>query len=222
MAIDQIIDRKTMESTLSPPALDRLDADELFMLGLKASTAGDSGSALACLKLCIAKAPDHARAHWALAAEYAALRMPERATTHFARAVELDPAQPVARFQYGLLRLTSGDTAGAESIWAPLDALSEEDPVRRFKRGLLHMVRDQFHEALALIQAASDDPAVDPALRNDMQMIIARIESARTAGVAGRCADPSHTAPAATPAVEDRSVQSHLAFTAYASGGGRH
>src|SRR5687767_8793798 len=95
--------------------LELLDADELLMLALQASGGGDSAAAIAYLKLALSKAPSDARAHWAIAAEYAALKMPERAAQHFASSVELDPAQPVARFQYGLLMLTSGRIAEAET-----------------------------------------------------------------------------------------------------------
>lgn len=215
-----------------PHHLDRVDrvvATVRTALGLRASTTGDSAAALAYLKRAVARAPDHAQAHWALAAEYAALRMPDRAAEHFARTVEIDPAQPIARFQYGLLRLTSGDVPAATALWAPLDDLLPTDhPVRQFKQGLLHMVADQFEPALRLIRAAADHPAVDPALRKDMEMTIARIEAAQ-AGGAKAATPPPATLPAAQEAgaagTADVSAHSHLALSAYSgsgSGGRRH
>lgn len=188
--------------------LDLLDADELFMLGLQSSGAGDAGSALGYFKLALARSDRHAKAHWALAAEYAALKMPERAAQHFASAVELDPQQPVARFQYGLLLLTSGQVGAAQEVWAPLDALDAQDPVRLFKEGLLLMVRDEFDASLASLRAALAHPGLDPALARDVEMTIGRIEQARAAGPAG----------AAAPAPVAESVESHLAFSAYRSG----
>lgn len=200
-------------ATQPSPALDTLDADELLMLGLRASAEGAGGEALAYLKLAVAREPAHAKAHWALAAEYASLRMPDRAREHFARAVELDPAQTVARFQYGLLCLTQADLAAAEPIWQPLDELPAEHPIRLFKQGLLAMVADRFDEALALIRRAMADPGVDPALRRDMEMTVANIEAAVAAG--------APAASAATPASAEPElpIESQLALSAYRSGG---
>lgn len=204
-----------MDATQADP-LDVLDAQELFALGLRASTGGNSAAALAYLKRAVTKAPDHAQAHWALAAEYAALRMPDRAAEHFARTIAIAPDQPIARFQYGLLRLTSGDVAMATSLWAPLDTLPPDHPVRQFKQGLLHMVADEFEPALERIRAAASHPNVDPALRRDMEMTISRIETARAAPPTDATATPQ---PNAEPA--DVSAHSHLALSAYSSGGGR-
>jgi tetratricopeptide (TPR) repeat protein len=118
----------TSENTNMPDspvtALDALDADELLMLGLRANAVG-GGDSLGFFKLAVAHDPAHAKAHWALASEYASLRMPERAREHFARAVELDPAQPVARFQYGLLCLTQGD------VTCTIERATPETMVRR-------------------------------------------------------------------------------------------
>jgi Flp pilus assembly protein TadD len=195
--------------------LELLDADELFMLGLQSSTAGDSGSAIAYLKLTLSKAPSHAKAHWALGAEYAGLNMPDRAAEHFASAVELDPAQPVARFQYGLLMLTNGQLERAEAIWEPLEELQTNDPVRLFKEGLLHMVRDEFEAALSSLRAALAQPALDRTLARDVEMTIARIEQQP------RPAQAAPNGPASEPdvGVPVVSVESHLALSAYLTGG---
>src|SRR5262245_58116607 len=179
---------------MSTTPLDLLDADELFMLGLQSSVKGDSGSALGYFKLALSKSPSHAKAHWAIAAEYAALKMPERAAPHFASAVELDPNQSVARFQYGLLLLTGGQISQAEAVWEPLDSLAATDPVRLFKQGLLHMVRDEFDKALATLRDALAQPGIDAALGRDVEATIARIEAAQRDGVAAP-ATPAMAAP---------------------------
>ena len=192
------------------PALAALDAEELVMLGLRA--ADERGESLGFFKLAVARDPGHAKAHWALAAEYAALRMHERALDHFARAVELDPAQPVARFQYGLLCLTQGDVAKATALWEPLDRLDAEHPVRLFKQGLLAMVEDRFDSALALIRRAMAQPGVDPALRRDMAMAIRNIEATLTR-------PPATAASAADAEAGEVTIESQLALSAYRGGG---
>ncbi|HEV7913039.1 MAG TPA: hypothetical protein VGP22_04690 [Albitalea sp.] len=197
--------------------LDALDADELFMLGLQSSTAGDSGSAVGYFKLALSKSASHAKAHWALAAEYAALKMPDRAALHFASAVELDPHLTVARFQYGLLMLTGGQVAQAESIWEPLGSLEPRDPIRLFKEGLLHMVRDEFDAALSSLRTALAHPSLDPALARDVEMTIGRIEAVQKTGAASSTAEAAPDRDASNaPAV---SIESHLALSAYRTGG---
>lgn len=210
-------------SNTTVAALDALDADELLTLGLRASAAGAAAEALGYFKLAVSRQHDHAKAHWALAAEYAALPMPERAREHFARAVELDPGQTVARFQYGLLCLTQADLVQAEAVWAPLDELHPEDPLRLFKQGLLDMVADRFDSALALIRRAMADASVDPALRRDMAMTIANIESALQAAGATAQA-PLQDGPAPEEPGGDVTIESQLALSAYRIGGsdGRH
>lgn len=193
-------------------ALDALDADELLMLGLRAEAEG-SGESLGFFKLAVARDPAHAKAHWALAAEYASLRMPDRAHEHFGRAVELDTQQPVARFQYGLLCLTQGDVAQAQALWQPLDRLDADNPIRLFKRGLLEMVGDRFDMALALIRRAMAHPGVDPALQRDMAMTIGNIEASVS------CAASEAATPATTEGEEELPIESQLAISAYHGGG---
>lgn len=197
-------------------SLNLLDANELFALGLRASAAGDGGPALAYLKLALSKAPGHAKAHWAIATEYAALGMMDRAAEHFARAVTLDPGQPVARFQYGLLHLSSGDAVQARALWAPLDELPADSPLRLFKDGLLHMAQDEFDQALALLEAGLAHPDVLGPLRRDMEMAVSRIR-----GVVQVSAQHGCTVAEPAPADDEVLVQSHLALSAYATGGGR-
>lgn len=188
--------------------LDLLDANEFFMLGLQSSGNGDSGSAIGYFKLALSRDERHARAHWALAAEYAALKMPDRGTQHFARAVELDPHQPMARFQWGLLLLTSGEIDKAQSVWEPLDALDAHDPVRLFKQGLLLMVKDEFEQSLHTLRGALARPGLDPALARDVEMTISRVEQAQTSGADNL---------AGTSAPVSESLETHLAFSAYRS-----
>jgi tetratricopeptide (TPR) repeat protein len=205
-----------MQTPHTPVFLDSLDANELLMLGLRASSEGAGADALGYLKHAIAKQPDSSRAHWALAAEYASLRMPDRAKEHFARSLEIDPSPPVARFQYGLLMLTQGDVAQATAIWAPLDALAAEDSVRLFKDGLLLMAQDRFEEALDHINKAMTAPGVEPALKQDMKMVLARIEAAQR-GDGAPAADAAKQAGQAT-ASNQPSIESQLALSAYGGG----
>jgi Flp pilus assembly protein TadD len=199
-----------------PPApLELLAADELLALGLRASASGDAASALSFYKLAVERHPGHARAHWILGAEYAALQLPERAQEHLARAVDLDPAQPVARFQLGLLRLTRGEVEGAEQAWRGLDDRPADDPLRRFGLGLLLLARGRPAEARPELQAAAGDPATDPALRRDLEAVLARIAEGDADLRAAACLDPQG---GLGPSPAESSIESHLALSAYAGG----
>jgi tetratricopeptide (TPR) repeat protein len=208
---------------------DNLDADELLMLGLRASIEGAGGDALAYLKRAIEKRPDDAKAHWAIAAEYASLRMVDRARDHFARSLQVDPTPPVARFQYGLLMLTQGALQEARSIWLPLDALDAAHPVRLFKTGLLQMAEDQLDAALQSLQLALAAPGLDPALQRDILGMVQQIEATPRADAA-TAPSPRPAALAAAPdaptpaAADEVSVESQLALHAYRNtpGGASH
>lgn len=197
---------------MPPPSSQvELDAEELFRLGLKASTDNDSASALGFLKAALQKDPAHARASWLLGAEYAQLGMMDRARQAMARALELDPELTGARFQFGLLYLTNGETVLATEIWAPLTKLPDDNPYKLFKEGLLHMVRDEFDIALSMIGKALSLPSADPALKKDMQMIIEQIEAVLAQKTA---TDSLHGSPS-DDADKGSTAQDQLRFTAY-------
>jgi len=204
-------------ASLPPPApLELLETDELLALGLRASAAGDAASALSFFKGALARHPRHAQAHWMLGAEYAALQLSDRAHEHLARAVELDPAQPVARFQLGLLRLTRGDVEGAQQTWQALDERPADDPLRRFGRGLLLLVRGRPAEARLALRAAADDPATDPALRRDLEVVLGRIAGGEAS--VPRAAAPDRVSVRDGPSLAEAPIGSHLALSAYAGG----
>ena len=204
-------------ATLPPSApVELLETDELLALGLRAGAGGDTASALIFFKLAVVRDPRHARARWMLGAEYAALRLPEPAHEHLAHAVELDPAQPVARFQLGLLRLTRGDVEGAEQAWQGLDDRPADDPLRRCGRGLLLLARGRPAQARLQLRAVADDPSTDPALRRDLEAVLGRIPG----GDAGMlvAAPPEPQAVHDEPPSAAASAESHLALSAYPAG----
>lgn len=198
-----------MTTTTTSDTYAELDAEELFHLGVKASRDGRDADALRFLKLAIERAPGHAQAQWVLGAEYAGLGMPDRAREHLGAAVNLDPSLDTARFQWGLLELTSGQVDAAQEIWVPLDALAETHPLRLFKQGMLELARDDMGTALHSLQRALKDPALDAALRKDIEMVVKQIEASRSA---------AQGSPAVTEEPGDSGVENHLMLSAYQRG----
>ncbi len=87
-------------------------------------------------------------------------------------AVGMAPDYALARFQLGLLELTSGDGGAAQRTWASLRDLPADNPFKLFVDGLLHMIRDEFPEAMRLLQEGIERNTELPALNKDMSMLV--------------------------------------------------
>ena len=88
------------------------------------------------------------------------------------RALDIAPDYAIARFQLGLLALSSGDAAAAEATLRPLEALPPDHPLRLFAEGLQHMAADEFPEAIACLEAGQARNGQIPAINRDMQLLI--------------------------------------------------
>jgi tetratricopeptide (TPR) repeat protein len=181
--------------------LSLLDQAELLQLALNASAADDSGTAIAYLKEAVSRPDGTAVAHYILGAEYAAIRMYDRAAGEMEAALALDPTLSIARLQLGLLWLTGGMAGQALAVFGPLSELAEHDPLRLFGEGLCHLARDQFADARALLQAGIAANTGNPPLNGDMQRMIGEID-AHLAG-AGAAPAAQQAAPEPEASAED-------------------
>ncbi|MES2347551.1 MAG: hypothetical protein V4641_08265, partial [Pseudomonadota bacterium] len=82
---------------MTPNTLALLDQAELQQLALNASAANDSASAIAYWKEAVSRADATAQARYLLGAEYAQIKMYDRAIGEMEAAVALDPALSIAR-----------------------------------------------------------------------------------------------------------------------------
>lgn len=160
---------------------ERLDADELLRLALTATERDQNGSAIEYLKRLLALEPDRADALYLLGAQQAQIGLPERAIASMQRALELRPQMDAARFQLGMLQLTSGRVAEAEAVWEPLRGLGDEHPFVLFKTGLLHLVRDEFDACLDHLARGIARNDINEALSVDMANIAEEVR--RRSGV---------------------------------------
>jgi tetratricopeptide (TPR) repeat protein len=110
-----------------------------------------------------------------LGAHYAKAGRFEEAERELYRAVSLDPQAHVARLQLGLLYLTKGDVHRAISTWSALESLADGDALKSFKRGLEALIRDDFTGCNRLLNEGIARNNVNPALNDDMRLILARI-----------------------------------------------
>ena len=97
---------------------------ETVLQGLLATVADADGAiAMSQLDMALARWPTDARLHFLRASLLAEAQRFDEAVTAFAAALAHDPELHIARFQLGLLLLSSNHTEAALRVWAPLDAL---------------------------------------------------------------------------------------------------
>ena len=160
---------------MTAASISLLDQAELIQLALNSSKNSDSGAALSYLKEAVSRTDATATAHFLLGAEYAQIQMYDRAVSEMESAVALDPSLFIARFQLGLLLLSSGDAKRALDILEPLNELGGANPLRHFGLGLIHLMRDEFSDALRCLTLGIELNLENQPLNNDMQKIIAEI-----------------------------------------------
>jgi len=103
---------------------------------------------------------------------YAQAKNLDLAEAAYITAVQRAPDLDIARFQLGLLQLTTARSAGALATWGPLDRLPGEHPLRLFKQGLVCLTQDRFVEALPFLREGILRNPGNPPLNMDMQRLI--------------------------------------------------
>jgi tetratricopeptide (TPR) repeat protein len=152
-----------------------LDQAELFQLALNASATGDGASALAYLKAAVGRVDATPAAHYLLGAEYAQLKLYDRAVDEMEAALALDPALWTARIQLALLYLAAEREDRAADTLGPLAEQGQDEALQRFGAGLLRLVDDDLEGARELLREGIGRNAANPALNGDMQRIVDEI-----------------------------------------------
>lgn len=193
MGVDHAYIRGPMNDTLNA-----LTQSELLALALEASRRDDSGHAMAYLKEATSRHDATGEALFLLGSEYAQVGLIAEAKASLARAVAVAPGLAMARFQLGMLHLTSGEPTPALEVWEPLTTLDDAHPQGRYlkplHRGMLHLVADRFDEALAELAAGMAANTENAALNGDMRKIVDAIEHlpGRPASIASAGVPPVH------------------------------
>ncbi|MEK6540960.1 MAG: hypothetical protein AABZ45_02435 [Pseudomonadota bacterium] len=146
--------------------------DEMATL-LQQIAAGD-GDDVTAIDAVMARYPFDSRLHFLRGSVLAGSGHALEAHQSLTRAVELAPDFAIARFQLGFFELTSGEPRTAEETWAPLTVLPTGHYLRHFVSGLNALIADQFVDCVAALRAGIAVNEENPALNNDMQLIIAQ------------------------------------------------
>lgn len=120
--------------------------------------------------------PEDARLHFLKGSMLITLDRPIEAHRALGRAVALAPDFAIARFQFGLFQLTSGEADKALETWGPLDRLPAENYLRRFADGLRSLIRDEFADATTKLREGIRLNQDNMPLNRDMQMLIDKCE----------------------------------------------
>lgn len=120
--------------------------------------------------------PEDARLHFLRGSLLITRDRPIEAHQSLSRAVALAPDFAIARFQFGLFQLTSGEANKALETWGPLDRLAQDHYLRRFADGLRSLIRDEFADAVAMLREGILLNQENMPLNRDMQMLIDKCE----------------------------------------------
>ena len=149
---------------------------QTVLQGLVATVADAEGAiAMSQLDMALTRWPTDARLHFLRASLLAEAQRFDEAVTAFAAALAHDPELHIARFQLGLLLLSSNHTEAALRVWAPLDTLDPTDPLLLFRRGLSALIGDRYAEAIDLLRQGINLNEAFPPLNRDIQGVIDRV-----------------------------------------------
>lgn len=200
---------------MTPNTLFLLDQAELRQLALNASAENDDATAIAYLKEAASRPDSDGIAHYLLGAHYAQIKMYDRAVGAMESALALDPGLTIARFQLGLLWLTSGVADKALTVLEPLQELPETDAIHHFGQGLCHLAQDQLADAIKALAKGIELNVNNAPLNGDMQTMIDAITAAINAPPPAQAEPAALGEPEVVPVVDD-AYQRHLSMLAYA------
>lgn len=126
------------------------------------------------LRKAVVNDPRNAELRYLLGAHMAQEKDYDGAVMEMSAALALNPLLHPARFQLGLLHLTMARPDHAMTVLGPLEDLDENAALKRFKRGLEALIRDDF---VSCIQNLRDGIALNQEnepLNRDMTMLLNR------------------------------------------------
>jgi len=115
------------------------DFEQAMQAALQASRADDTAATLVHLQRAAALNPASPAPYFVLAAHHAQARDNDLAEAAFLECLQRAPGLAIARFQLGLLQLTTGRPAVAQVSWGPLLRGDDADALTLFAQGLVAM-----------------------------------------------------------------------------------
>lgn len=152
-----------------------------LQLAIQAGAAGDTARALTLLQDEASRDPSSGVPYFLMGAQLAQSGQYESAEAAYANALARSPDLVVARFQLGLLQLSSGRAALSWLTWQPLLTLPPTDPLYHYVLGYIALSQDRFDAARLHFHAGLSLAQTNPALAQDVEKTLSAID----AGVKG-------------------------------------
>lgn len=171
---------------------------------MHASSQGDSDQAVALFTQAAAHADDNGAALLLLGSQLASMGAVDRAEAAYSSALLRAPELLVARFQLGLLQLTSGRTALAFLTWQKLTQLAPTEPFRCYVLGFMALAQNQLDRCLHQFAQGLELPQSNVALMQDIRNTMSMVQESILAASA-----------AASQASEGAGDASHILLSNY-------
>ena len=150
-----------------------IDAREALSLAAAYAKRGELEPAMIQLTQLLQADPDHEIANGMLAGIHAQLNMTDRAVAGYRRVLAINPDNALARFQLGLLQVTSGHPREAVDTLRPC-LTDKQDFLAHFYSALALLELHRPEEARALLVRASQRMPADHTLRPRLGELLER------------------------------------------------
>jgi Flp pilus assembly protein TadD len=156
--------------------------------------------------------PEAPEPHYLRAANFAATGDFAAAEAEFSACLALAPHLAIARFQFGLLYVTTGRPDAARSVWEPL--LATRHPLSWFARAMLAILHGDRTNADAWIRQGLQTHRENAPLNANMAALLEKLAQLDSGpSTAGQPGEQSGPVPGETPADPDSST--HLLIASY-------
>lgn len=160
---------------MSPDIMNNPAVDPQIAEALAASERGEHDRAMTILRSAMNRSGEDPLPWLLLGAELASTGQMTEAESAYANAVLRFPRVPIARFQLGLLQLSSGRLAQAALTWDALLNGSDDDPLRHYVEGFLALAVDDFDAARHRFDLGLQLPQTNEALVADIRKTLAQM-----------------------------------------------
>ncbi|MEM1051670.1 MAG: hypothetical protein AAGI28_06190 [Pseudomonadota bacterium] len=158
------------------------DSDiEQLVATLSAPDADD----LAPIDTLLQRYPDDPRLHFMRGSVLAGQSEHIKAHEALSRAVEIAPDYAIARYQLGFFELTSGEADRALATWGPLLRAPKDNYLRVFVEGMVHVIRDEFAEAIAKFEQGITLNQENLPMNGDIELLMRELKAKMDAGTDG-------------------------------------
>ncbi|MFZ9036349.1 MAG: hypothetical protein ACO2ZM_09595 [Francisellaceae bacterium] len=129
------------------------DVEEAMHLAVYYSDHGQKDAAIRMLKELVFHKPNHAEAHFLLAAQYAEIKLRQRAVAEYHKALMIKPDFKLARLQLCMLYLSMDDTKQLIVTAEPLISADSQDYFYHFAAALMALSEENFDEGKQCLAA---------------------------------------------------------------------